>query len=673
MGRKPTSVLVIITLTILVALGGVVTPSYVRADTSSTATTCPPSCQEVVPVLPYVNGSAAVQTQAQPPVYGGDSGMFISNEGSDTVSVVSGGLTAANVPVGPAPLAGAYDPYGGLFYVPDSGANEVSVLAGAALDKNVMIQASPMTPAFDPLNGYVYVPDNGGCDIDGGSTCGSTVSVFSGLSVIANITVGTGPEQPVVDTNVNSPYYGFVYVPNAVSQDISVISGKNNSVVATIGSGPTFPVLVPRPPGGGVYDPSNDYVYMGSYIIHGVDAVGELPTLSMANLVIHANEAPPQVQVSCTSTCVYDAYNGLIYEPSDPYQPVFGGYFIINGTGAIASSCDDCGSPDAVLNPNNGWVYMGSEVISGYTPFALAAPIAGATEGPLSFNPSDGYVYGVYGESAVRLGNFCPQVGGEFNYSALDLQICNGGGSNIVQMTNNVTATTSGGVNGSGAHIFTIVTAGNIPMASGNWTAQGSKIVGQAGGATISFSLTGQSGSKGMATIKILKSEVVFLLGLTALGGSTGLPTSKSIASWLPQLYVDGQQVTDTTITQDSTYIYVTFPIHFSSHQIALKWIPSADAIGTSNSTSAANTTSSSTSLLSSGTGVTTASSTTQANSSSSSSAGLKLALDGGYLILFGVSMVAVLLVSTLLRPKRAGVRHTSKAASSSGERLPFR
>jgi len=402
---------------------------------------------------------------------------------------------------------------------------------------------------------------------------------------------------------------------------------------------------------------------MGSYVIHGIDAIGELPTLSMPGLVIQSNEAPPQFQVSCTASCVYDPYNGLVYEPSDPNQPQFGGFIVINGTGATASSCDDCGAPEAVLNPHNGWVYMGSEVISGNEPFALASPISGAAAGSQSYDPNDGYIYGVSGQSVVRLGNFCPQIGGEFNYSALDLQICNLGGSSIVQMTNNVTATSTGGVNGSGTHIFSIMTAGNIPMASGNWTASGSKIVGQAGGAEISFSLSGQSGSRGLATITVLKAEVVFLLGTAALGGVGSLPSSKNLASWLPQLYIDGQLVTDATMTQDSTYIYITFPIHFSTHQVQLEWIPSADAVGTANST-AANSGSSSTSTEGN---ISSSLSSSQLASSSSSSAGFRLAVGGDYLAVVGITAAVMLLSSILVKLKRSGMARGGRGDRLSG------
>jgi YVTN family beta-propeller protein len=577
--------------------------------------------------------------------------MYVSNEGSNTVSVVTGSQNAANIPVGPAPLQGAYDPYGGLFYVPDSGTNEISILSGASLDTNVRTQASPLTPAFDPLNGYMYVPNNGGCDIAGNAngTCGNTVSVISGVSVVTNITVGTAPMEPVVDTNINSPYYGYVYVPNAVSQTISVISGTNNVVVATIGSGPTYPVLVPRPPGGGVYDPSDDTVYMGSFIIHGVDAIGELPTLSMPNLVIHPNEAPPQFQVSCTTSCVYDPYNGLVYEPSDPYQPVFGGFIVINGTGATASSCADCGAPGAVFNPQNGWIYMGSEVISGDTPFALASPVSGAFEGAQSYDPDLGGIYGVTSASAVLLGNSCGQVGGEYNYSAVDLDLCNKGGSFVTAATTTIAATnTGGGVNAGGSHVFSIVTSGNIPMASGNWTASGSNIIDQQGGATISFSLTGQTGSRGTATITVLKSEVVFLLGAAALSGTGSLPSSKNIASWLPQLYIDGQQVTDATLTQDSTNIYITFPIHFSTHQIQLKWIPAALAVGT-NGTALGNSTSQSS--ISSSQGVSATSSV-----SASISKGMSLSLSNYYVVVVVIS-IGIIGGGFVLSGRKRGLR----------------
>ncbi len=229
-------------------------------------------------------------------------------------------------------------------------------------------------------------------------------------------------------------------------------------------------------------------------------------------------------------------------------------------------------------------------------------------------------------------------------------------------MTNNVTATSVGGVNGSGSHIFTIVTAGNIPMAAGNWTASGTKIVGQSGGAVISFSLSGQSGSSGMATITILKSEIVFLLGATALGGIGGLPTNRNIASWQPQLFIDGNQITDTTITQDSTYVYVTFPIHFSTHQVQLKWIPSASAVGTANASNTTNSTSSSNSSSSStGNTSSTSASTSQAVSSASSSAGSTLAVNSGYLVIVGVSMAVILLGSALVKLKQTRVARERK------------
>lgn len=637
MGRAQAAASLIIVL-ILVSLGG---SSVSHGQTTS----CPPSCQEIVPVIP-TQGAASVQADPQPPVFGGDAGMYVSNKGSDSVSVVSGGLSVGNVPVGPSPIQGAYDPYGGLFYVPDTGAAELSVLAGASLDATIQLPASPLTPAFDPLNGYIYVPDNGGCDVGGGGACGTTVTVISGLKVIANVTVGTAPMEPVVDTNVNSRFYGLVYVPNAVSQDISVISGKNNTVVATLGAGPTSPILVPRPPGGGVYAPQDDTIYMGSYVVQGLTVAGQLPTLSLTSQSLNGNT--PQFQVSCTASCVYNPDNGLVYEPSDPYQPNVQGFTLINGTSAEWFSCA-CGT-GAVYNPTNGWVYAGAPVISGDTTFALTAPISGAYVGAQSYDASEGFVYGAAGTEAVRLGNFCPQVGGQYNYSALDLSLCNRGGSAVTAVTATMTATNS--LNGGGSHIFSIVTAGNIPMASGNWTAQGSQIVGQSGGATISFSLTGKSGTAGTATIKVLKAEVVFLLALSALGGSSGLPTSRSIASWQPQLYIDGQQVTDTSITQDSTYVYVTFPIHFSTHEVAMKWTPSADAAGTSQTASSTTTTTSPSSTTS-----TTTSSATSAVTSTGSSSAVSPAYAIVSLASLGVIVSAYVLDSHLRRARRVRVR----------------
>jgi YVTN family beta-propeller protein len=539
--------------------------------TAPSATVRTDDCSPCESIQPVVATLAAVPVQSNPqaPVFGGL--VYVANKGSDTVSVIQGTRNIGNVSVGSDPLAPAFDYDSGAVYVPNSGSSSVSVLAGAGLDATVTVGPGPLTPAFDEANGDIYVPNSGGCTVSfDASACGDTVSVLSGTSVVATVTVGQGPETPAVNTDPNSAFYGDVYVPAAVSDasdqgTLSVLSAKTNSVIAVLELGSS-------PPSGAFFDPENDYVYAGPYVISGVTMVTEL-------------------SVPCDASCILDPYSGVIYVPGSS------DFSTISGTSTATYTCLACGGA-GTFDPVNGWAYLGWGV-SGTTPFAvLPMGVYGAD----SFDPEEQSVYSacggcyydnatgaqVFGNVVLLMGNMCVPPGpGDF-YNANLTALCAGGGGGG-QSTSTQTNATTTGPNGNGTHVFSVVTSGSIPMASGNWTASGSEILKQGGGATISFTLSGMNGSRGFATIQILKAEIVFLVGLSALGGSSGLPTNAGLASWAPQVYVDGQVVSNATVTQDSTYVYVTFPIHFSTHHISFEWRPpgAAGAPGSSSGSTA--------------------------------------------------------------------------------------
>ncbi len=69
---------------------------------------------------------------------------------------------------------------------------------------------------------------------------------------------------------------------------------------------------------------------------------------------------------------------------------------------------------------------------------------------------------------------------------------------------------------------------------------------------SLNFTITGQSGTAGTATITIPKSEVPS--GLT------------------PTVYIDGTQAASQSYTQDSNNYYVTFSTHFSTHQVEIRF-----------------------------------------------------------------------------------------------------
>src|SRR2546427_7756009 len=76
---------------------------------------------------------------------------------------IAGGVradsVAATVPVGPSPFALAFDPMNGDVYVANEGSHTVSVISGSSntVVATVTVGSSPQGVAFDPTNGDVYV------------------------------------------------------------------------------------------------------------------------------------------------------------------------------------------------------------------------------------------------------------------------------------------------------------------------------------------------------------------------------------------------------------------------------------------------------------------------------------------------------------------------------------
>jgi YVTN family beta-propeller protein len=115
---------------------------------------------------------------------------------------------------------------------------------------NTMNFEWPDAAAFDSTNGYVYVAYSGS----------NNVSVINGATntVIASINVGfSGPFGVAFDSN-----NGYVYVTNVNSNNVSVINGATNTVIASINVG-----LNPR---GVVFDSTNGYVYVANWLSNNV-------------------------------------------------------------------------------------------------------------------------------------------------------------------------------------------------------------------------------------------------------------------------------------------------------------------------------------------------------------------------------------------------------------------
>ncbi|TLZ97923.1 MAG: YncE family protein [Methanobacteriota archaeon] len=171
----------------------------------------------------------------------------MTNSDSQTVSVISGTVVVATVPVGDGPSGVAYDSGNGYVYVSNYFSSNVSVIDGTTntVVATVPVGYLPRGVAYDSENMYVYVADYGS----------NNVSVIDGTTVVATVPVGTLPGALAYDGG-----NGFVYVANFgsyyySSSNVSVISGT--VVVATVPVG--------NCPDGVAYDSGNGYLYVSNY------------------------------------------------------------------------------------------------------------------------------------------------------------------------------------------------------------------------------------------------------------------------------------------------------------------------------------------------------------------------------------------------------------------------
>ena len=88
----------------------------------------------------------------------------------------------------------------------------------------VKVGTDPKLATYDDRNGYVYVP-NAGSD---------NLSVLSGTTVVGSVEVGSEPGFASWDSR-----NGYVYVPNSNDDNVSVVSGTKVVGSVNVGSYPS--------------------------------------------------------------------------------------------------------------------------------------------------------------------------------------------------------------------------------------------------------------------------------------------------------------------------------------------------------------------------------------------------------------------------------------------------
>jgi YVTN family beta-propeller protein len=296
--------------------------------------------------------------------------VYVPNYSTANVSVFTGGTNPTTVAVGPNPRIATYDPHNGYVYVVNYGNATVSVLSGTTVLKYVGVGTHPWDAVYDPSSGDIWVTNSGSSSVTeiNGTSIANTLTVGStpywaaydpGTSCVAvsndlshNVTMVCGPlygswhgpRWGEVNVNVGNapllPAYdssnGYLYVPNAGSSTVSVLSA--DTVVATITSG------VGTNPQTATFDPWNGKVYVPNYggevtVVNGTTAV----------LVNTATGTP--------EFAAYNPGNGIVYIANTGGSTVS----IINGTSILSdvqvgshphSVTYDQGSGD-VLVPNS--------------------------------------------------------------------------------------------------------------------------------------------------------------------------------------------------------------------------------------------------------------------------------------------------------------------------------
>ena len=130
-------------------------------------------------------------------------------------------VVGATIPVGQQPGRVAITPDGGRAYVTNFGSDTVSVLGSGLGTETVRVGRQPSVVAIAPNGRFAYVTDNGSGDV--------SVLDTAGRAVVATVKVGTRPTGLAV-----TPDGRRVYVANQASGSVSVIDTSNNTVTATV-------------------------------------------------------------------------------------------------------------------------------------------------------------------------------------------------------------------------------------------------------------------------------------------------------------------------------------------------------------------------------------------------------------------------------------------------------
>jgi YVTN family beta-propeller protein len=242
----------------------------------------------------------------------GVGGALLTPQAPGTVSVIStvSGTVTATITVGPSPYFLAVSPSGDTLYSSDYQTNTVSVISTATSQVTSTISGfdGPCAVVVSPDGKTLYVPN----------FYGGVAVVSTATNRITNTIIGLGA-QPY-DAAI-TPDGRYIYVTNLTTSgppapapsgpgSMSVIDTVNNTVIGD-------PIVVGLSPDAVVISPDGRFVYVANAASQTVSVISTGTNQVIATVPVGNN--PSQLAVSADGRFVYTAnYNGANYDGPGP-------------------------------------------------------------------------------------------------------------------------------------------------------------------------------------------------------------------------------------------------------------------------------------------------------------------------------------------------------------------
>lgn len=254
------------------------------------------------------------------------------------------------------------------------------IKTAAAASIPISVGTNPVGITYDSENDKIYVANAGS----------HTLSVISGQtnSVLRTILVGKNPYAVAYD-----PVDNLIYVANAGSNDTSIINGATGSVIKSIQVG-VHPTSI-------VYNPSNNLIYVANY---GSNNISVINASNKAISNITAGKNPIDL--------VYDSANSGVYVANAGSNSVS---VINSAANRVIANISVGDNPTAIAyNAINGNIYVANKlsnttsVIDGNTNKVIATIKMAPYPLGLAFNPNNNKIYVTHTSYKTPKGEIIP-------------------------------------------------------------------------------------------------------------------------------------------------------------------------------------------------------------------------------------------------------------------------